>query len=68
MYIRIKMEHRKIAFVGAGNMTRSIISGLIKNDYPASCIFASNPSVAKLNALKSDYGIHITQQNQDAVQ
>ena len=62
------MEHRKIAFIGAGNMTRSIISGLIKNNYPASSIFASNPSLPKLNALKSDYGIHVTQQNQDAVQ
>ena len=62
------MEHRNIAFIGAGNMTRSIIAGLTKNDYPASCIFASNPSLPKLNALQSDYGIHITQDNQHAVQ
>jgi pyrroline-5-carboxylate reductase len=62
------MENRNIAFIGAGNMTRSIISGMTKNNYPTSCIFASNPSLPKLDALKSDYGIHITQDNIQAVQ
>lgn len=57
------MQHRKIAFIGAGNMSKSIISGLIKNGYPASAIFASNPSSPKLQALQAEFGIQISQSN-----
>ena len=59
------MQHRKIAFIGAGNMSKSIISGLIKNGYPASAIFASNPSRPKLDALQAEYAIQISQSNAD---
>lgn len=62
------MEHRKIAFIGAGNMTKSIIGGLVNFGYPAEYIFASNPSTAKLDVLKAEYGIHTTQNNQQALQ
>jgi len=61
------MQHRKIAFIGAGNMTRSIISGLVNNAYPAHLITASNPSVAKLSALQADFAINVTQDNKEAV-
>jgi pyrroline-5-carboxylate reductase len=64
----VTMEHRKIAFIGAGNMTKSIIKGLVKNGYPASDITASNPSPAKLAVLKDHYGINITQNNHQALQ
>ncbi|MGJ8682123.1 pyrroline-5-carboxylate reductase [Paraglaciecola sp.] len=57
------MQHRKIGFIGAGNMTRSIISGLISHGYPANLIMASNPSEGKLESLKQSYGIQITQDN-----
>ncbi len=60
------MQHRRIAFIGAGNMTRSIISGLIKNGYPATSITASNPSTPKLDALNADFGINTTQDNNQA--
>jgi pyrroline-5-carboxylate reductase len=61
------MQHRKIAFIGAGNMTRSIISGLVNNAYPAQLITASNPSIGKLSALQADFGINVTQDNKEAV-
>jgi pyrroline-5-carboxylate reductase len=61
------MQHRKIAFIGAGNMTRSIISGLVNNAYPAHLITASNPSTGKLSALQADFGINVTQDNKEAV-
>jgi pyrroline-5-carboxylate reductase len=64
---RITMQHRKIAFIGAGNMTRSIISGLVNNDYPAHLITASNPSIDKLSALQADFIINVTQENNEAV-
>jgi pyrroline-5-carboxylate reductase len=62
------MQHRKIAFIGAGNMTRSIVSGLIANGYPADLIMASNPSPEKLTALQNDFGIQVTQNNDHAAQ
>jgi pyrroline-5-carboxylate reductase len=61
------MEHRKIAFIGAGNMSKSIINGLVNNGYPPNNITASNPSTAKLVVLKDQYGINTTQNNQLAL-
>ena len=61
------MQHRKIAFIGAGNMSKSIISGLVKNGYPASSIFASNPSRPKLDELHNTLSIQISQSNAEVV-
>lgn len=61
------MQHRKIAFIGAGNMTKSIVGGLVKSAYPAHLITASNPSIDKLSALQADFAINITQDNKVAV-
>lgn len=66
------MQQRKIAFIGAGNMSKAIISGVVAGEspadrYPAECIIASNPSLPKLTALNENYGINITQNNDDAV-
>ena len=60
------MTYRKIAFIGAGNMSRSIISGLVKSGYPADHIMASNPSTPKLESLNQEFGIAITQCNATA--
>lgn len=60
------MQHRTLAFIGAGNMSRSIIAGLVRAGYPASLITAANPSLPKLEALASDYGIRTTQSNAEA--
>ncbi|AYV13012.1 pyrroline-5-carboxylate reductase [Shewanella algae] len=60
------MAQKKICFIGAGNMSRSIISGLVGSGYPAELIQASNPSTAKLDALKRDFGILTTTDNQAA--
>lgn len=60
------MEHRKLAFIGAGNMSRSLISGLIQSGYPADTIMAANPSRPKLDALAADFGIHTHQDNAEA--
>ena len=60
------MQHRTLAFIGAGNMSRSIIAGLVKAGYPAGQITAANPSRPKLEALASEHGIRITQSNAEA--
>lgn len=60
------MEHRKLAFIGAGNMSRSLISGLIQAGYPADLIIAANPSRPKLDGLAAEFGVATTQDNADA--
>lgn len=60
------IEQRKLAFIGAGNMSRSLIAGLIQSGYPADAIMAANPSREKLDQLARDFGIHISQDNNQA--
>lgn len=67
MSVSSVMEHRKLAFIGAGNMTRSLISGLIQSGYPSDAIMATNPSSAKLTQLVADFAIHTSQNNAEAV-
>ncbi|SHI09979.1 pyrroline-5-carboxylate reductase [Ferrimonas marina] len=54
---------RTVAFIGAGNMARSIISGLVASGYPAAQIIAANPSQGKLDALASEFGVQTTNDN-----
>ena len=61
------MQHKRtLAFIGAGNMSRSIIAGLIQAGYPAERITAANPSRPKLDELADQFGIRITQNNAEA--
>ncbi|MDF0532794.1 pyrroline-5-carboxylate reductase [Shewanella sp. A32] len=57
------MSDKRICFIGAGNMSRSIISGLVSSGYNAALIEASNPSTGKLEALQADFGINVTTDN-----
>jgi pyrroline-5-carboxylate reductase len=61
------MQHNKIAFIGAGNMSRCIIAGLVKNGFAKANITAANPSRGKLDALQNELAINITQDNLAAV-
>lgn len=61
------MNDNTVAFIGAGNMARCIIGGMVKTGYPAQNIIAANPSPAKLTALAAEFGIQTTQDNTDAV-
>lgn len=62
------MTHKTIAFIGAGNMSASIIAGLVKNGYPADKIIASNPSTPKLDALSAQHSIKTTTDNNQAIE
>lgn len=58
------MKHKPvIAFIGAGNMSSSLIGGLIKDQYPPNLIWATNPSSDKLSHLKSCFHINVTEDN-----
>ncbi len=60
------MQQKKLAFIGAGNMSRSIISGLIQSGYDKNLIIASNPSSGPLEKMEQDFGIKTSQSNDEA--
>ncbi|SES66856.1 pyrroline-5-carboxylate reductase [Thorsellia anophelis] len=47
----------KLGFIGAGNMAKAIIVGLIKTGYPAAEICVSSPSEIRRAALSHEYGV-----------
>ncbi len=55
-----------LAFIGAGNMARAIMGGLLANGYPAAQIWASEPDLSKLTDL-AEQGLQITSDNNVAV-
>ncbi len=61
------MQAQTIAFIGAGNMSRAIISGLVQQGYDPKAIMASNPSAGKLQDLASEFSIQTTQDNNEAI-
>lgn len=60
-------NQKSICFIGAGNMTRAIIQGLVSHQYPASLICATNPSTKKLNDLASEFHINTSTDNLSAI-
>lgn len=54
---------RKIAFIGAGNMTQSIVGGMVNNGYPGHAIHVSNPSAAKLEQLQARWQVQTSHDN-----
>lgn len=61
------MKNSIISFIGAGNMAVSLIKGLLKENYPAKNLWASNNNVERLNNLKN-LNINLTADNRYAVQ
>ena len=52
-----------IAFIGAGNMNRAIIIGLINQGIAPETIMVSNPSAPKRESLAEEYGIKQNESN-----
>ncbi len=61
------MNNANITFVGAGNIARALISGLLAAGYDPQKIWATNPSLDKLDFFRQNFGIHTTQNNQEGV-
>ncbi|MFV2059206.1 MAG: pyrroline-5-carboxylate reductase [Gammaproteobacteria bacterium] len=60
-------KNTNIAFVGGGNMARSLISGLIKSGVKPDKIHVSDPGEAVRAGLHADFGISTEKANKDAV-
>ena len=61
------MQHRKIAFIGAGNMAHAIIAGLVGHGYPASMITVCSPTPVRRDKIAAQYGIISSDDNLAAV-
>lgn len=54
---------KKIAFIGAGNMARAIIIGLVNSGVAAKNIIVANPSPEKRVLLSNEFGVQQTSDN-----
>ncbi|GAA5217268.1 pyrroline-5-carboxylate reductase [Corallincola platygyrae] len=58
-----QQEHKKITFIGGGNMARSIIGGLIKRGYPAKLISVTAPTDRTRERMADDFGVNTFEDN-----
>ena len=58
------MNTQKIGFIGAGNMARSLIGGLINSGVAADRLFATDPNEEIRTALENDFSITTFADNQ----
>ena len=57
-----------IAFIGGGNMARSLIGGLLAQGFDASNIHVAEPVDALRRALAEDFDVHVHETASDAVE
>ncbi len=62
------MNKINIGFIGGGNMSRSLIGGLIADGMAAEHLFVSEPDEKRRSALAADFPVHTTANNQEIVQ
>ena len=59
----------KIAFIGAGNMSEAIISGVLKQGvFDATDITVSDPLIERLSHMGNTYGVKVSENNIQAVE
>ncbi len=57
------MNNVRLAFIGAGNMARAIIGGLVAEGYPAKLITASATRQETLDKVSAQFGIAVSTDN-----
>ncbi len=63
------LKSKKIGFIGAGNMTRSILGGLsLSENFDPLSIWVSNRSSQKLNEVKEKFGVNISEHNEKIIE
>lgn len=61
------MENCAIAFIGCGNMARSLIGGLIANNINKSRLIATDPDAGQRQKIKDQFGIETLDNNHAAI-
>ena len=61
------MLNKKIGFIGAGNMARSLASGLINNGLPAAHLVLSDPDEGTRKAIQDQLGVTVYEHNLDVI-
>ncbi|GAB6035286.1 pyrroline-5-carboxylate reductase [Galenea microaerophila] len=62
------MNQIKLCFIGAGNMARSIIGGLIADGYPRENLCATDPNAAHCQQFSQTMGVNCESDNVQAAQ
>jgi pyrroline-5-carboxylate reductase len=60
------MKDVNIAFIGGGNMARSLIGGLLDDGMAADRIWVADPNAEALQSLQERFAVHITHDNVEA--
>ena len=55
-----------IAFIGGGNMARSLIGGLIADGCEPRSLWVADPGAEKREALREQFGVNVTADNREA--
>jgi pyrroline-5-carboxylate reductase len=58
--------HPGIAFIGGGNMARSLVGGLVARGWPREALHVAEPNAAARDALAAEFGVHVHGDNTDA--
>lgn len=61
------MKSVTVAFIGGGNMTSSLIGGLLQTGYQPNKVWVSDPHQEKLVKLATQYKIHTSEHNSEAL-
>ena len=62
------MKTTRLAFIGAGNMARSLIGGLVADGWDPACISVSDPDKAQLSALSGRFQVKTESDNRAAAE
>lgn len=60
------MPNSNIAFIGGGNMARSLIGGLVAGGVKPDSLWVSDPAAEQLSQLQSKFGINVCADNAQA--
>ena len=63
----VEFDRPRLAFIGGGNMARSLIAGLVHNGHRPDAMAVGEPNAALRDALTGDFGVAVHEDNRDAV-